>query len=106
MGLPKGTNNGAHGVKGKSGRKSEYQEKADAQFLADFFFTKYTKEEIREMVSEGKAHSVSDQMLAKAMVGNEKYTLAVFNKLFPDLSKSQQEHKFDFSDLIKGENNV
>ena len=73
--------NGNPGNKG-GGRKSAYQEKADAQFLADFFFKEHTKEELEEMVKGNR--SVSKLMLVKALAGNEKYTLAVFSKLFPD----------------------
>ena len=74
-----------HGKKGRSGRKSIQVEAANMQWLADFFFKKHTKEEIEQMLKENR--SVSKQMLAKALAGNEKYTLAVFNKLFPDSSK-------------------
>ena len=79
MAAPLGNQN----AKGKeTGRKSAYQEKADARFLADFFFKEHTKEELEEMLKGNR--SVSKLMLAKALAGNERYTLAVFSKLFPD----------------------
>lgn len=94
---------GNPGNKG-GGRKSAYQERADADFLAKMFFEEHTKEEIENMIKENR--SISKTMLAKALAGNERFILAVFNKLFPDLSKSEQEHKFDFTTLIKEKQNV
>ena len=87
MAAPKGNTNAVGNPGG--GRKSAFQEKADAAFLANFFFEQHTDDEIREMIKGGR--SVAKQMLAKAIGGNEKYTLAVFNKLFPDLSKSEMK---------------
>lgn len=70
-------NNGA-------GRKSAYQEKVNAEFLAEFFFKKHTAKEVKELIEVGKAHSVSDKMLQMALKGDRSFALAVFNKLFPD----------------------
>lgn len=95
MGAAKGNKNGRGNS--NSGRKSMYQEKADATFLADMFFKEYTKEELEQMLS-GK-RSISKQMLVKAIGGNEKYSLAIFNKLFPDLSKS--ESKIDIKGKVE-----
>lgn len=82
MGLPKGTNAGNHGVKGKSGRKSAYQEKANAEFLWKIFTEKLTKEELSEIL-KGR-HSIKDAWIAKAYGGNERFINQIVHKLFPD----------------------
>lgn len=82
MSLPKGQAPKAKGVKGRSGRKSAYAEKADAEFLAQLFFKEHTKEEIEAMLE--KKRSVSKVMLSKALAGNERHIANIFNKLFPD----------------------
>lgn len=69
------------------GRKGAYVEQANAKFLADFFFKKHTRTEIRQMIEGETPHSVSDTMLAKAYAGDEACMLAVFKKLFPDTLK-------------------
>ena len=85
------------------GRKSAYQEKADAQFLLDFFFKKHTKVELKEMLEKGH-YSVSEVMLTKAYAGDMKAILAVFNKLFPDTLNVQGGLDFDFTDDRKQKN--
>lgn len=83
MGLPKGTNNGNVGKKGRSGRKSFYQEKADAQFLNDVFFGKLDKEEIKKQIASGK-YAIKDVFISKAFSGNDKMIEILIKKLFPD----------------------
>src|SRR3990167_5309331 len=83
MGLPKGTNNGAHGVKGRSGRKSIGQEKADYEMLEKMFLQEMAKEDVQKKLASGK-YSIKDVFVSKAFAGNEKFITAMFNKLFPD----------------------
>ena len=82
MPLPKGTNNGNHGKKGRSGRKSAYQEKADAEFLWKVFTEQLTKDEMKDILKD--RHSIMDTWIAKAFAGNEKFINQIIHKLFPD----------------------
>lgn len=93
MGLPKGINNGAHGIKCRSGRKSAYQEHADAKLLWDIFFDELNKEEIREKIKSGR-YSLKDVFIQKGFDGNERVLIEIFKKLFPDKS------------LVKGQSQV
>lgn len=87
MGAPKGNKNG-RGNK-NSGRKTAYQEKANADWLAEAFFKEHTEEELRDMA---KKKSISSRMIEDALKGNKDYILAIFKKLFPDLSKNENDH--------------
>lgn len=77
--MPRGGKPGNRG----GGRKSAYQEKADAELLAKMFFEKLDKEEVRAMLATGK-YSLKDVFLSKGFTGNDRVLLAIFNKLFPD----------------------
>lgn len=88
MGAPKGNQNGK-GNKG-GGRKSAYQEQADAEYLWNFFFKEHDKEEIRQRLASGK-YSVSDVFLTKAYAGDMKAMIAVFMKLFPDKIETKED---------------
>jgi len=80
MGAKKGNKN-AKGNKG-GGRKSAYQEKADADFLWKMFNEEYTKDEIKKML-DGK-RSIKKAWLVKALAGNEGYVKQIIGKIFPD----------------------
>lgn len=79
-----------HGKKGVSGRKSAYQEKADAQFLADAFFGKIDQEEIETAIRSGK-FSIKERFLLTAMEGEPRILNALFAKLFPDKMEIKDE---------------
>lgn len=83
MGLPKGTNNGNHGAKGRSGRKGAGVERNNAQILREMFFTDQGRNETLEKLKTGK-YSLRDVFVSKAYAGNERMLLALFNKNFPD----------------------
>lgn len=85
MGLPKGTNNGAKGVKGKSGRKTLPVERANAEMLEQMFLNEMSKEEVQKKLASGK-YSLKEVFVSKAFAGNERMLIAMFNKLFPDQS--------------------
>ena len=85
---------GNPGNKG-GGRKSAYQERANADFLAELFFKQHTKEEIGNMLKKGK-YSVSDVMLTKAFSGDMRAILPIFNKLFPDTINMRTGFEFEF----------
>lgn len=87
MGAPKGSKN-ALGNKG-GGRKSAYQERADAEWLAEAFFKEHTEEELLDLAEK---KSISNKMVMDALSGNKDYILALFKKLFPDLSKQEIDH--------------
>ena len=71
------------GKKGRSGRKSAYAERADADFLWKMFTEEMDRDELIKNLAK-KKHSIFQAMLAKAMQGNEQFILAMFKKLFPD----------------------
>ena len=79
------------------GRKSAYEEHANAAFLADFFFKEQNKKELLKKIRSGK-YSVSTKMLEKALTGENPSMLAVFNKLFPEKMQISQAPDFNFED--------
>lgn len=81
MGAPKGSKN-ALGNKG-GGRKSKYQEIADAQFLWDVFTQDHDIEKLKKQL-ESKKHSLFLKMILMALDGNERFLSDIFKKLFPD----------------------
>jgi hypothetical protein len=83
MGLPKGTNNGNHGAEGRSGRKSAYQENADAAMLREMFTVPMSRDEVQAKLKSGK-YSLKDLFVSKGYAGNERVLLALFHKYFPD----------------------
>lgn len=78
-----GVKGNSGGKRARSGRKSAYAERANAELLAGMFFEETDKEEIEKLMATGK-FSVKDSFLSKALSGGEKQQLAIFNKLFPD----------------------
>ena len=64
------------------GRKSAYQERADAEFLWNIFLQKLSKEELTEILKGD--HSIKDAWIAKAYAGNERFIQQIVHKLFPD----------------------
>jgi hypothetical protein len=81
MAAPEGNQN-AKGNKG-GGRKSAYQELADAQALKEMFFSNHDQEEIEQMIRSGK-FSPKARMILNAMEGDTKALIAMFNKVFPN----------------------
>jgi len=79
--MPRGNPNGNPGNKG-GGRKSAYQEKADAAFLWEVFTKQLDKEELKEILKGN--HSIKDAWIAKALSGNERFINQIVHKLFPD----------------------
>ena len=72
-----------HGKKGRSGRKSIYQEHADAVMLEQMFLQEMSKEEVQKKLASGK-YSLKEVFVSKAFAGNERMLIAMFNKLFPE----------------------
>lgn len=81
MGAPPG-NKHAKGNKG-GGRKSAYQERADAQFLWSIFTDAKAMAELDKRVKSGR-FSILDRMVLAALMGNERHISDIFKKLFPD----------------------
>ncbi|MBI2063876.1 MAG: hypothetical protein HYT65_02695 [Candidatus Yanofskybacteria bacterium] len=77
-------NKNGKGAKGRSGRKSYAQEKADFELLEKVFFEEHTEDEIKKMLKDKR--SFYKVFKAKGLAGNEKFILALFNKIFPDRS--------------------
>ncbi len=89
MAAPKGNKN-AVGNRG-GGRKSAYQEMADAKSLRDMFFSEFSIDEAREKVKSGK-HSLKDAFVLKGFAGSERVLLAIFNKVFPDQERPDEKN--------------
>ena len=81
MAAPEGNQN-AVGNKG-GGRKSAYQENADATLLREMFLNPMSREEIQAKLKSGK-YSLKDLFVSKGYAGNERVLLALFHKYFPD----------------------
>ena len=81
MAAPFGNKNAA-GNRG-GGRKSAYQEYADAELLHEMFFNEISREEVQKKLASGK-YSLKDLFVSKAFAGNDRALLALFHKAFPD----------------------
>jgi hypothetical protein len=75
-------NQNAVGNKG-GGRKSAYQENADASMLREMFLTPMSRDEVQAKLKSGK-YSLKDLFVSKGYAGNERMLLALFHKYFPD----------------------
>ena len=73
---------GNPGNKG-GGRKSAYQEKADADFLWNLFTKEFTKKELEKLYDENRK-SIRGVWVKKLLAGNEKFIQQVVHKLFQD----------------------
>ena len=97
MGAAKGNKNG-RGKKGRSGRKSAYQEKLDAELLVRLVMQRFSKADLRSAVTdEKKQMNMIERMVIAAHLGKERTAIAIFNKLFPDnikLDDSEIIHRF------------
>jgi len=63
MGNPKGSNAGNHGKKGRSGRKSLYEEKARAKMLVEAWFDGVSVQELQEFRDEFLVKNESGKMV-------------------------------------------
>ena len=99
MGLPKGTNNGNHGAEGRSGRKSAYQENADASMLREMFLNPMSRDEVQAKLKSGK-YSLKDLFVSKGYAGNERVLLALFNKNFPDDLLAMESKRADADENV------
>jgi hypothetical protein len=84
-------NQNAVGNKG-GGRKSAYQENADASMLREMFLNPMSRDEVQAKMKSGK-YSLKDLFVSKGYAGNERVLLALFHKYFPDdlLAKRQTD---------------
>lgn len=83
MGAPKGNKN-AEGHDGSgTGRRSAYQERADAELLHNIFFTDFSKVKIKAKLKTGE-YSLKDVLISKGFGGDTRVLLGIFKKLFPD----------------------
>ncbi len=92
MAAPEGNQN-AVGNKG-GGRKSAYQEGADAAMLREMFLEPISREEVQTKLKSGK-YSLKDLFVSKGYAGNERVLLALFNKNFPDDLLTTESRKTD-----------
>lgn len=84
MGAPTG-NQFAKGNKG-GGRKSAYQELADATEAYRMLFEEQDQEELEAKISSGK-FAVADRLKLTAMEGDSTVLLGIMKKALPELSK-------------------
>ncbi len=75
-------NKNAVGNRG-GGRKSAYQELADAALLREMFFGEFSRDELQAKIRSGE-YSLKDRFVSEAFTGNERMLLALFNKAFPE----------------------
>lgn len=80
MGAPKGNQN-ANGNRG-GGRKSAFQEYADAQFLHQIWNGEITLQEV-ETLLESKQHGARHMFAYKCLIGNDRMLASLTDKLFP-----------------------
>ena len=92
MAAPEGNQN-AVGNKG-GGRKSAYQEGADAAMLREMFLAPMSRDEVQAKLKSGK-YSLKDLFVSKGYTGNERVLLALFNKNFPDDLLTAESRKAD-----------
>ncbi len=92
MAAPEGNQN-AVGNKG-GGRKSAYQEGADAAMLREMFLAPMSRDEVQAKLKSGK-YSLKDLFVSKGYAGNERVLLALFNKNFPDDLLTTESRKKD-----------
>ena len=88
MGAPQGNKNAvghSGGKKGRSGRKSAYQEQSDAQLMWDIWHGKFSLAELEDMITSGK-FGAKHTFAALAMKGEIK----VLNKLVDKLYSNKQ----------------
>lgn len=98
--MPAGAPIGNKNSKGK-GRKSAFQEKADAELLWDVFTKEYPLQEIKEMASGTK--SGLKALRVKVAMGNERFVELLIKKLFPDNINIQANvRQKSMADLEKG----
>lgn len=88
MAAPKGNKN-AIGNKG-GGRKSAYQENADALMLHEMFFNPMSRGAVQAKIKSGE-YSLKDAFVAKGYAGNEHVLLALFHKCFPDDLRAMEQ---------------
>lgn len=81
-GAPKG-NQYAKGNKG-GGRKSAYEELADALDAHKIFFEEHSQEELEAKIQSGK-FSIKDRFLLNAMEGDTSTVLKAYQKAVPDM---------------------
>lgn len=84
MAAPKGNKN-AEGNKG-GGRKSAYQELADATEAFRIFFDEQDQEELERKIQSGK-FSLADRLKLTGMEGDTAILLGTLKKAVPDVAK-------------------
>ncbi len=94
----KGIKNG-RGAKGRSGRKSAFQEQADAQWLSANFFGKVKLQELKAKIESGNFSLAERLVFLAADDKNLKPLLAIFAKLFPDVVKGDLTKKILILDI-------
>ena len=73
--------------KPKTGRKSMKREKATLDLLESVLFNKINEKKLRSYIKKGK-YSIFDRFLLRSIEGQDKYLIAIFNKVFPDKTEN------------------
>ncbi|MCL5435924.1 MAG: hypothetical protein M1275_02490 [Patescibacteria group bacterium] len=101
MPLRKGQAPVAKGVKGRSGRKSAYWEKANADLLWSLLTEEYSKKELQQLITDNsKKFNVLQALQRRALLGDVRAQTVMFSKAFPDkmvaeIGKVKRLLKFD-----------
>lgn len=70
----------------KTGRKSAFDEKQDADFISDIYYNKQNLAKLQKKIESGN-YSIKDMIKLKALLGNDKILTAILNKIAPDLTR-------------------
>ena len=78
------------GKKGRSGRKTAYEERGQAKILYDSFFNDSDLEELKKKVASG-VYSIWDTTKLMALQGDTRIINTLSGKVFPDKLEMEDE---------------
>ena len=82
MGAARGNQNARNHNGSMAGRKSAYQELADARDLHELFTRQLDRASLQAAFDSGKC-SLQEALLTKAIMGSERILLSIFERLYP-----------------------
>ena len=87
---------------GKSGRKSQTDERATYAYLAELWFTVIDVEKVNAKIASGK-FTMKDMLLKLVIDGNSKVLIAIFDKVFPDSAIGRQYGQYHRYEKVEEE---
>ena len=88
-----------HGKKGRSGRKSFYQEQADARELWDIWNKKYPRD-YATLLGQKKKRSPKEVWIGQLLVGNERALHDLYSRLYPEEWKGDMHYEGVFKFIV------